>query len=237
MAAQAVSGPVLELILALFWTPRNRENRAPVEARGYFLPKSPHALGRSTSPPKWSNLEPQSGPKTSPGGLRRGTHAVPQRCSNLALKSKRFWTILEPKRGSQMGPRIGPKSALAPKGRPEAAEAPPEASRGPLGTNVGSLLDLIWDPFWNSRKLIFEQPQRQRRQRQSQPLPPPPPPPLAPQGLQLWSLWFHHGGLGRQPHWNRSRNRLLVFRFRAFRSRVLGFSSGGSWALAWGHGL
>ena len=34
MAAQAVSGPVLELILALFWTPRNRENRAPVEARG-----------------------------------------------------------------------------------------------------------------------------------------------------------------------------------------------------------
>ena len=159
MAAQAVSGPVLELMLALFWTPRNRENRAPVEARGYFLQKSSHALGRSTSTPKWSNIEPQSGPKTSPGGLRRGTHAVPQRSSNLALKSKRFWTILEPKRGSQMGPRIGPKSALAPKGRPEAAEAPPEASRGPLGTNFGSLLDLIWDPFWNSRRLIFEQSQ------------------------------------------------------------------------------
>ena len=67
MAAQAVSGPVLELILALFWTPRNRENRAPVEARGYFLPKSPHALGSSTSTPKWPNIEPQSGPKTSPG--------------------------------------------------------------------------------------------------------------------------------------------------------------------------
>ena len=74
----------------------------------------------------------------------------------------------------------------------------------------------IWGSFWISRRLIFEQPQRQRRQRQSQPLPPPPPPPLAPQGLQLWSLWFYHGGLGRQPHWNRSRNRLLVFRFRAF---------------------
>ena len=27
MAAQAVSGPVLGLILALFWTLRNRENR------------------------------------------------------------------------------------------------------------------------------------------------------------------------------------------------------------------
>ena len=82
MVAQAVSGPVLELISALFWTPRNHENRAPVEARDYFLPKSPHALGSSTSTPKWSNIEPQSGPKTSPGGLRRGTHAVPQRSSN-----------------------------------------------------------------------------------------------------------------------------------------------------------
>ena len=128
MAAQAVSGPVLELILALFWTPRNRENRAPVEARGYFSPKSPHALGRSKSTPKWSNIEPQSGPKTSPGGLRRGTHAVPQRCSTLALRPKRFWTIWEPKRGSQMDPRIGPKSALAPKGRPEA----PGALWGPI---------------------------------------------------------------------------------------------------------
>jgi len=39
MAAQAVSGHVLELILALFWTPRNCENRAPVEARYDFLPK------------------------------------------------------------------------------------------------------------------------------------------------------------------------------------------------------
>ena len=172
-------------------------------------------------------MEPESGPKTTPGDLRSGTHAVPQRCSTLALKSKRFWTTLEPKRGSQMGPRIGPKSALAPKGRPEA----------PLGTNFGSLWDLIWGPFWSFRRLVFEQPQRQRRQRQSQPLPPPPPPPLAPQGLQLWSLWFYHGGLGRQPHWNRSRNCLLVFRFRAFRSRVLGFSSSGSWALAWGRGL
>mgnify|MGYP001269678547 CR=1 FL=1 len=118
---------------------------------------------------------------------------------------------------------MAPRQKL-PSRRHRPTGGPPEASRGPLGTNFGSLLDLIWNPFWNSRRLIFEQPQRQRRQRQSQPLPPPPPPPLAPQGLQLWSLWFHHGGLGRQPHWNRSRNRLLVFRFRAFRSR--------SWALA-----
>ena len=66
MTAQAVSGPVLELILALFWTPRNRENRAPVEARCYFLQKSPHALGSSKSTPKWSKLEPQWGPKRAP---------------------------------------------------------------------------------------------------------------------------------------------------------------------------
>ena len=52
MAAQAVSGPVLGLILALFWTLRNRENRAPVEARCYFLQKSPHALGSPKSTPK-----------------------------------------------------------------------------------------------------------------------------------------------------------------------------------------
>ena len=52
MAAQAVSGPVLGLILALFWTLRNRENRAPVEARCYFLQKSPHALGSPKSIPK-----------------------------------------------------------------------------------------------------------------------------------------------------------------------------------------
>ena len=36
-----------------------------------------------------------------------------------------------------MGPRIGPKSALAPKGRPEAAEAPPGGLQGPFG-----------DQFW-----------------------------------------------------------------------------------------
>ena len=148
MVAQAVSGPVLELILALFWTPRNRENRAPVEARGYFLQKSSHALGSSTSTPKWSNIEPQSGPKTSPGGLRRGTHAVPQRSSNLAVKSKRFWTILEPKRGSQMGPRIGQKSALAPKGHPEAARGPSEEASGgdqfwvTFGPHLGPILEL-----------------------------------------------------------------------------------------------
>ena len=153
-----------------------------------------------------------------PNGLRRGTHAVPQRSSNLAIKSKRFWTILEPKRGSQMGVKNRPWRSRATQRPPE---APPEASWGPLGTNFGSLSGLIWGPFWHSRRLIFEQPQRQRRQRQSQPLPPlpPPPPPLV-----LWSLWFYHGGLGRQPHWNRSRNRLLVFRFRAFDQ--------GSWALA-----
>ena len=113
MAAQAVSGPVLGLILALFWTLRNRENRAPVEARCCFLQKSPHALGSSKSTPKWSNIESQSGPKTSPGGLRRGTHAVPQRSSNLAVKSKRFWTILEPKEGlraSILDPFWTPKS-------------------------------------------------------------------------------------------------------------------------------
>ena len=137
MAAQAVSGPVWGLILALFWTPRNRENRAPVEARCYFLQKSPHALGSPKSTPNLTKMEPKPGPKTTPGGLRRGTHAVPQRCSNLALKSKRFWTILGSKRGSQMGPRIGPKSALAPKGRPEAAEAPPGGLQGPFG-----------DQFW-----------------------------------------------------------------------------------------
>ena len=152
MAAQAVSGPVLELILALFWTPRNRENRAPVEARGYFLPKSPHALGSSKSTPKWSNIESQSGPKTSPGGLRRGTHAVPQRSSNLAVKSKRFWTILEPKRGPQMGPRIGQKSALAPKGHPEAA-------RGPSGGLLGPFGDQFWVTFGPHLGAILELPE------------------------------------------------------------------------------
>ena len=81
-------------------------------------------------------MEPESGPKTTPGDLRSGTHAVPQRCSNLALKSKRFWTILEPKRGSQIGSRIGQKSALAPKG-------PPRGRQRPLG-----LLGPFGDQFW-----------------------------------------------------------------------------------------
>ena len=52
MTAQAVSGPVLELMLVLFWTLRNGENRAPVEARCYFLQKSPHALGSPKSTQK-----------------------------------------------------------------------------------------------------------------------------------------------------------------------------------------
>ena len=49
-----------------------------------------------------------------------------------------------------MGPRIGPKSALVRKGRPEAAEAPPGGLQGPfgdqfwitLGSYLGPILDL-----------------------------------------------------------------------------------------------
>ena len=76
MAAQAVSGPVLELISALFWTPRNRENRAPVEARCYFLQKSPHALGSPKSIPNDPQNEFKLGPKWTPGGPRRAKSVV-----------------------------------------------------------------------------------------------------------------------------------------------------------------
>ena len=91
-------------------------------------------------------------PKTTPSGLRRGTHAVPQRSSNLAVKSKRFWTILEPKRGSQMGPRIGQKSALALKGHPEAA-------RGPSGGLLGPFGDQFWITFGPHLGPILELPE------------------------------------------------------------------------------
>ena len=97
-------------------------------------------------------MEPESGPKTTPGDLRSGTHAVPQRCSTLALKSKRFWTILEPKRGSQMGPRIGQKSALALKGHPEAA-------RGPSGGLLGPFGDQFWVTFGPHLGPILELPE------------------------------------------------------------------------------
>ena len=138
-----------------------------------------------------------------------------------------------------MGLRIGQKSALALKGHPEAA-------RGPSGGLLGPFGDQFWVTFGPHLGPIFELPQADFRATATATAAtavathyyyPPPPPTLAPQGLQLWSLWFYHSGLGSQHQWNRSRNRLLVFRFRAFRSRVLGFSSGGPWALAWGHGL
>ena len=156
-----------------------------------------------------SQIGAQNDPRRPPEGHTcRSTAELKFSCKIKAILDD-FGAQKRVPNGSQNRSKIG-------LGGPEAAEAPLEASRGPLGTNFGSLSGLIWGPFWNSRRLIFEQSQRQRRQRQSQPLPPPPQSPLAPQGLQLWSLWFHHGGLGRQPHWNRSRNRLLVFRFRAF---------------------
>ena len=82
-------------------------------------------------------------PKTTPGGFQRGTHAVPQRSSNLAGKSKRFWTVWEPKRGSQMGPRIGQTSALAPKGHPEGSLGPfGEQFWVTFGPHLGPMLEL-----------------------------------------------------------------------------------------------
>ena len=54
-----------------FWTPRNRENRAPVEARSYFFTKTAARAREPKIDPKIAQNGARIGAQNDPGGLRR----------------------------------------------------------------------------------------------------------------------------------------------------------------------
>ena len=136
-----------------------------------------------------------------------------------------------------MGPRIGPKSALAPKGHPEAAEA----LQGPFG-------DQFWVTFGPHLGPIleFSEADFQATATATAATAVATPTTTATANATSRLRAFSSGAFGFttvvwgvSPTGTEAATASWSFAFELFDQGSLGFSSGGSWALAWawGHGL